>query len=747
MFVIEGVDEKNFNAIFRRGFLYRMKARFEDPHVLAAAYPDIHKDGVFPKDPDLQAFLTSPPAVAAGLQLQHSFEMEHSKDQCINMIEEYVLGGDGGFTEDVLRAACKLPPKDRRASLTHAGAVINVEVEDEDEKEASMQAWANAHEAVVEFMLIRKKPFAKAGFLKNMKLREGPNVSREGLLDGLRNMKRLFYCPGANKKEGQYMPEILNKHSLEQIIAHRSREPICLPEQHRIDIFSAYMHGNPFRKENAEILAEVLRAWGHRKLQRAGRPSEEEAKQREEMRIRADKFMQAEKLGDQLLDAADAEAQKKRRTDPQQETEVKAEGSAVEASSSERIVAHQIQYHYPTSLPNLRSRKQASGLGAQKFSQRAQMFLCRGTHDLDIQNSFFCLMVQLLEKLALFPCMPEDPWTAMRECAGDRARVCEETLHTSQHAGKSLLVSLFYGGQPAKKWESLDFIHQMQKASIFCRWVAASTCRDEFVKLLDDTSKRNPDVSILAHLYMALEDHVLSHWTEFLTSTFSLSHLSLHFDGVRISDVPGVSVEDICRRSEAYLEKHAGFKVHIREKKHELTLTLMKDRASSRSAATFEPDHPLRKPGNCILHAMAVLEQKGIGDKVLLLSDTSMQENVYMEQRRCRTYEQCVHLWQCKVYPRLARDQDLPEGKFLLHVENGPAPHCVAVERTKAGQSVKVKLWDTDGVFTLTDADFERTLADGVDSSTCVLFTLIKKKRSDLVRGRARALAGFGCCG
>ena len=36
------------------------------------------------------------------------------------MIENYVLGGDAGLQEDILRVACKLPPKNRRASLTWA---------------------------------------------------------------------------------------------------------------------------------------------------------------------------------------------------------------------------------------------------------------------------------------------------------------------------------------------------------------------------------------------------------------------------------------------------------------------------------------------------------------------------------------------------------------------------------------------------------------------------------------------------
>lgn len=41
------------------------------------------------------------PAIAAGLRLQHGFELRTSRDECAKLIEDYVtLGGDMGLTED-----------------------------------------------------------------------------------------------------------------------------------------------------------------------------------------------------------------------------------------------------------------------------------------------------------------------------------------------------------------------------------------------------------------------------------------------------------------------------------------------------------------------------------------------------------------------------------------------------------------------------------------------------------------------
>lgn len=90
MFTLDDVDKSSFNAVLRRSLDWRVKARVEDPQVLESASADIEKDGVFLKDPDLQAFLTSGPAVAAGLQMQHSFEMQYNKEQCVDLIENYL---------------------------------------------------------------------------------------------------------------------------------------------------------------------------------------------------------------------------------------------------------------------------------------------------------------------------------------------------------------------------------------------------------------------------------------------------------------------------------------------------------------------------------------------------------------------------------------------------------------------------------------------------------------------------------
>ena len=100
MISLNGVEEHEFNAILRRGFCWQVKSQFEDKAAVDKLHDDVHRDGIFPKDPDLKEFLISGPAILAALQLQHAFESKHTKAQCLDMIEQWAyFGGDDGLTE------------------------------------------------------------------------------------------------------------------------------------------------------------------------------------------------------------------------------------------------------------------------------------------------------------------------------------------------------------------------------------------------------------------------------------------------------------------------------------------------------------------------------------------------------------------------------------------------------------------------------------------------------------------------
>ena len=107
------VTPANFGSIYRRGLVWRAQGTFIERSILEQHHKEAHVDGVFPCDDELRNFLVSPPAVAAGMAIQHGFEEQHNASSCRQMIENYVVkGGDHGLTEKWLRKSCGIATAD-----------------------------------------------------------------------------------------------------------------------------------------------------------------------------------------------------------------------------------------------------------------------------------------------------------------------------------------------------------------------------------------------------------------------------------------------------------------------------------------------------------------------------------------------------------------------------------------------------------------------------------------------------------
>ncbi|CAK9107125.1 Uncharacterized protein SCF082_LOCUS49879, partial [Durusdinium trenchii] len=419
----------------------------------------------------------------------------------------------------------------------HADEEQEDEVEDDEEKEQKAQ-WCAAREAVMDVAFSKKKMFFPEALLTSLKAKGGPNVSREGLLDGLLNMKYLQRLPGSKKADTRYIPVLTAEVSLCDILHHQDR--ICeleLSEMYNIDKFSNYLTQHPHRAANSKILADVLQASSESRRPRAGRPSPEEVKQKEDMQARSRKLRSGETHGEELLEALTEPIQKKRRFS-QKKPEVKTE------NSEDHILIRKVNYQYPGPC-TIRTRKQV-----------------------------------------------------------------------------------------------------------------------------------------------------------------------------------GISIEEVCKQSASYILDKTGFKVTIREKRHETVNALIKKAAACAKRAPFPTDHVYCVPGNCIPHALASLGAI-TEEKVSLLTE-ACPDNAYMQQRGCRTYLQCSNMFHCS-FSSVLRAQSFDfRGNFLLHSENGGSPHCVAV---KQDEEDKLIVFDTDGVFHLAVADFETALLGGVDAATCVIFKLQDGKK------------------
>ena len=207
------------------------------------------------------------------------------------------------------------------------------------------------------------------------------------------------------------------------------------------------------------------------------------------------------------------------------------------------------------------------------------------TVDLDIENCCFVEMLQKKDRM--------DPdhaeWPSVREtlsaCAEDGEKVIQEQLRIccGLGNGKSILLKVFNGGQPPCELSNNPFVKSLQRASLFCRWLAASSL-PELHRHFVDEARDNPGASTLFYMWTVAEDAVLDAWLEHLQA-FHPSHLSLHFDGIRVSsnDV-GEAVQDFCAACSRHTEAKAGFKVHIRPKTHGCFLQLVTQKGSISAA-------------------------------------------------------------------------------------------------------------------------------------------------------------------
>ena len=215
----------------------------------------------------------------------------------------------------------------------------------------------------------------------------------------------------------------------------------------------------------------------------------------------------------------------------------------------------------------------------------------------------------------------------LRACVANRQKVCEEHLQMPVCDGKQLLTAMLYGGGAPQKLVDNDFVQRIQKASVWYRWMAASLLTPEFEELYKDGTKKNPEASVLSMLYFAAEDYILSSWSQFLLRRHDPRHMSLHFDGLRISKREGCTGDMLCKQSEDHIKDITKFDIKIKDKQHANVISLMKRLSMEVAEAKYATDHILCAHGNCIPHALGCLN--ALPERALeLLQAKASPENV-----------------------------------------------------------------------------------------------------------------------
>ncbi|CAE7201047.1 unnamed protein product [Symbiodinium sp. CCMP2456] len=529
MMAFLGVTNQTFHSLFRRSFVWKAKARFVHRKFLAK-YPEREKDGIFEADPSLNKFLTTSQASVAGLKLQWAFEMDFNKDDCYQLIENYCNGGDGYLTEDVMREACGLPVRVRQVQEEEGlRNLLAGEQDSADEREERDTQWTNLQRSIVAHML-------------------------DNDLDIL-----TFYA-FKKEKPGAFIPMMTFGTQLQAVCPQPSLDAIRLEfeEEHDIGLSKRYAFGCSGRPVNADIMKNYYKA--KIPVGKKGRRSaeQEEILNRYQQLVR--KIDDHERSINYILETKKRRLVGKRSQDEDNIDVTQSDGPVASMGSSMKR-SLSVTYGYSEKQDySVRTRRYTVNGGVQAMSRLLQYHVV-GSHtvDLDVQNCCLTLVQQIIAKTCPEPPLPEDLAQILDNVVKNRTEFVKK-LGLGISEGKDVINTVFNGGSPPSSLKNNELIIGLQKISLYVRWMACNLLHEDYMSMTEKKEKTFPTATTLSLMWTAVEDMILRCWTEHVLSGPSKpKHLSLHFDGLRVStDYIGSEPEDYIKTCEKVIHEKTG---------------------------------------------------------------------------------------------------------------------------------------------------------------------------------------------
>ncbi|CAE7445428.1 unnamed protein product [Symbiodinium sp. CCMP2592] len=710
MMQFAGVKSSGFNSMFRRAFVWKSKARFIHKKFLAK-YIDHEKDGIFEADPSLNKFLSTSQASIAGLRLQWAFERDYSKDDCYQLIENYCNGGDGFLTEDVMRNACGLPVRQRHQQVEEGlGNLLDGDADSNAEREDRDISWKNLRSSVIQHMLDKDLEVMTFYEFKKMPCKAGehPNLSKQAMWDEMpkQEVVRTGIAKPKTGKErpGAIIPSFIFKKKFHEVCPQTEAGQVRMQfqEEHDLGRLRSYAYrcgGRSINDDNMKMYYTAMLPASKR-----GRRSLEQ----DELTTKYQKLIQ--KLEDHSEHVTSLLSSQKRRI--LAKTSVNEDGNAAVSSSS--MSATSVEYKYSDKQNySIHGRRYGPKGSAQSTSRRLQKYLVDGhTVDLDIHNCCLTLIHQLLQKLSPDPPLADDLAEVLDEVTHRRADFVAK-LNVQISEGKDIITTVFNGGAPPGKLKDNQLIKKLQKIALYVRWVACNILHDDYMSLADNKLKSFPSATIMSLMWHAVEDSILQAWSEHVLMD-NPKHLSLHFDGIRVSADKVQNSEDYIRKCQAAVKDRTSFDVKIMVKTHGSLIDLIQTRGNVANNLTNVPAK-LLEAGNCIpcsLWHSDPLSRTTVAAAVL---DDDKAENAEAKKTRYRTYRSVATMCGLDIVSCLGLPQ--PHVKtFLLHYEGNGSPHCLSVRL----EGDTATLIDGNVVYKIPVGAFQEACAAAVDRSTVV---------------------------
>ena len=675
MLVFAGITKSNFMSVMRRALVWKPKARFHSETVLNQAHADHEMDGHFRADPTLKQFLTSSASSAAGLRIQHAFELQHSQADCMQIIEDYVSGGDDFLTEDKMRKACGLSLRARHLETGDGGVGLLHISDSQEERDVEDSQYKSLFEWIFEHLLskglsdITLWEFKKA----TVAVDEKPNTTPSAMFEELQTRGLMQKGCRKGKAKDVLQPILTCEKQLSDIIDCKPRgqgRKNVFQETMDVAEMCKYLESNGSRTSNVETFKLFLEKSLAKEKAKRGRLRPQDHIKRQEIQDKLRKIEQYEKACQHVANLTSAPSQ----ASPMKRSRGKTAPPITPVPPN--LVGARVEYEYVGNR-SIRCRRYAVGIAAQKCARRIQSRLFRHTVDLDIHNCCASLALQLLQKLKPQPQMPQKALEALEGWVADRRGLCESELKLTEPEGKKLITEILSGAAPPSPDGQPEILKHFHQASIYLRWLACSVLQADYGELEQRSDKPFPGATTFFYMWAAVEDYIIEKWCDLMESK-SPSHLSLHFDGLRVNQDVVSDVPALLKECEDHIRQTSGFSVSIQSKQHAHILELLAGTVDAKPLEDVPAE--LMKGANCIPCALWHLFPGAVQGKVLeMVSDVQSSQNAYAQERSHRTYKQCLDVLGLQAVP-CTNWSPSDEGKFLFHSENDGNPHCVALE-------------------------------------------------------------------
>lgn len=728
-----GVDEANFNSIFRRCLVIRVEGRFVDETWFEKNLKGDESYGIFPRQHDLKHFLQSGPAIAAGLRLQHAFEAKHSKADCLRLVTEYTLSGrDRGITEKYLRRACGLPDKSRAAPPDAAPREgmpaeanrldlpvgVYVEATPPEASPAQPSVLEHARVATVTYMLKEHKDKITQNLFRSVTLSGGPRLGpKQEIFQQMTESEDWLQVAAGGSRAGLGLfPKIHTGTSFEIIVPapDQTKDHLFL-ESYDLQAFGSFLDDCAHRAGNLATVIHTLQN-ARKRVHRPGRlPREAVVTELDHLERTAASLADSVKEYQKIRDGpfnpprtvpSGSPAGKRRRIDAKQTP----------------LQQHTVNYVY-NAVPG---RRFVRKFGAQNMPRRALQVLVPHTHDLDICNAVFTIVDQLVARLdirdrALYGAELE----TLSRIRNDRTTVIQEELRMPLADGKKLLCAMLGGSGIPQDMRDCAFLHRVRRLACFLRWLACSCMYSTYVEL-SKTSDKWAEASTFALWWQRCEDWLLTAWTEWIQRVSAPSHLSLHFDGVRIDKYwlreHNMNVHDFCTASVTAIQDTTGFQVDIVEKRHRSLMEQLTDEPVSWHLAG-SPPASLLQGGNCIMLAIWWHQDALDCDVVSIATENTIANAAAIAEER-RSYRTCFDRAGLAFRAHMGF-RPRTTGTYLLHCEDKGRPHCLACRvDMEAGLA---HVYHNSNMTTMSLADLRTAVAGCTDRKLIVTFEIGKR--------------------